>query len=179
MQDWNVVVSVPEHGFKQTREFLGAWGPVRRTEFYNVLVMRIDDIPAFLAGLQQRVMENPDVQGFLGRVVPITDTFVFQSPEEFEAKARDAVTAYLSHLSGKRFHVRMHRRGFKGRLSSQEEERFLDVFLLESLAQQGTPGRVAFDDPDAIIALETVGQQAGLSLWTRQDLQRYPFLKLD
>jgi hypothetical protein len=29
------------------------------------------------------------------------------------------------------------------------------------------------------VAVETVGTQAGLSLWTREDLKRYPFLRLD
>lgn len=104
---------------------------------------------------------------------------MFQSPEEFEAKAREAVGSWLTRLAGKSFHVRLHRRGFKRRLSSQEEERSLDTFLLQSLEQRGTPGRITFDDPDAIIAVETVGQRAGFSLWTREDMQRYPFLKLD
>jgi hypothetical protein len=51
--------------------------------------------------------------------------------------------------------------------------------LLEALKKANTPGRITFDDPDAILALETVDCQAGLSLWTRQELQRYPFLRLD
>jgi hypothetical protein len=56
---------------------------------------------------------------------------------------------------------------------------FLDKVLLEALAQAGTPGQITFDDPDAIVAVETVGNRAGLALWTREDLQRYPFLNLD
>jgi hypothetical protein len=35
-------------------------------------------------------------------------------------------------LIGKRFHVRMHRRGFNGKLSSQQEAQFLDGFLFAS-----------------------------------------------
>jgi tRNA(Ser,Leu) C12 N-acetylase TAN1 len=37
---------------------------------------------------------------------------------------------------------------------------------------------VSFDNPDAIIAVETIGNQAGMSLWFREDLQRYPFLHI-
>ncbi|HXE96756.1 MAG TPA: THUMP domain-containing protein, partial [Dongiaceae bacterium] len=77
------------------------------------------------------------------------------------------------------FHVRMHRRGFKGKLSSAEEERFLDEILLQRLEDAGTPGKVAFDDPDVIIALETIGQQAGLSLFGRDELKRYSLLHVD
>jgi tRNA(Ser,Leu) C12 N-acetylase TAN1 len=39
--------------------------------------------------------------------------------------------------------------------------------------------RVSFADPDYILALETVGQRAGLSLWDRVQRARYPFLGLD
>jgi len=55
----------------------------------------------------------------------------------------------------------------------------LDEALLETLEHRGTPGRIDFDDPDFILDVETVGQRAGMSLWTREDLHRYPFLKLD
>ena len=65
----------------------------------------------------------------------------------------------------------MHRRGFKGKLSTMDEERFLDTYLLEALEMARTPGRITFTDPDAIIALETVGPRAGLALWTREDLR--------
>ena len=85
----------------------------------------------------------------------------------------------MPELAQKSFHVRMHRRGFKGRLSSPEEERFLDDLLLTALEEVGTPGRISFDDPDATIAIETVGQRAGLSFWRRSDLERYPFLRID
>jgi tRNA(Ser,Leu) C12 N-acetylase TAN1 len=47
------------------------------------------------------------------------------------------------------------------------------------LEMAGAEGEITFEDPDAILALETVGTRAGLSLWTREDLQRYPLLHLD
>ena len=34
-------------------------------------------------------------------------------------------------------------------------------------------------DPDAILAVETIGTEGGMSLWTREDLTAYPFLGLD
>ena len=75
--------------------------------------------------------------------------------------------------------MRMHRRGFKGRLSSHEKERFLDDILLEALRKAGTPGHITFENPDAIIAVETIMNWAGLSLWTREQLQRYPFIRFN
>jgi tRNA(Ser,Leu) C12 N-acetylase TAN1 len=137
MEDWNVVVTLREGDFANTCEILKELGKVARTDYYNVLAMRVEDVAAF-----------PDEQ-------------------------------WLPELAGKSFHVRMHRRGFKGRISSQHEERFLDEILLTSLDKHGAPGRISFDDPDVIIDLETIGQRAGLSMWTRAQRLRYPLLKLD
>jgi tRNA(Ser,Leu) C12 N-acetylase TAN1 len=38
---------------------------------------------------------------------------------------------------------------------------------------------VKFDDPDAIVMIETVGERAGVSVFTREDKQRCPFLRFD
>lgn len=73
----------------------------------------------------------------------------------------------------------MQRRGFKGRLSSLEEEKMPDEFLLELTKERGNPGHVTFEGPDVIIAVETVAHRAGLSLWTHEDLQRYPFVRVE
>ncbi len=179
MFHWNVVVSLREHGFRRAFKLLQGLGAVYTTDFLNVLVMEVSNISRFLETLNAWVSDDPNLLKFLARVVPVTSTFSFQSPEEFETKAQEAVLYWLPQLAGKSFHVRMHRRGFKGRISSHDEERFLDHILLEELGKMGNPGRITFEDPDAIIVVETVGQQAGLSCWTREDLQRYPLLKLD
>jgi len=145
----------------------------------NVLVMEVSNIPRFLETLNAWVSDDPSLLQLIARVVPVTCTFSFQSPEEFETKAKEAVLYWLPSLAGKRFHVRMHRRGFKGRISSLEEEHFLDKILLEELGKIGSPGHITFENPDAILVVETVGQQVGLSCWTREDLQHYPLLRLD
>ena len=86
---------------------------------------------------------------------------------------------WLPKLAGKRFYVRLHRRGFKGILSSPQEERFLDDAILEGLQQAGTHGQIGFDDPDVVIDIETVDNRAGVSLWTREDIRRFAFLRPD
>jgi tRNA(Ser,Leu) C12 N-acetylase TAN1 len=178
-RDWNVVVSVREGGFNRARKLLRELGAVSPSGFLNLLVMRVDDPKRLLEALAERAAQQPDALDFLGRAVPVSSTFTFQSPAEFEARARDAALAFLPELAGKGFHVRRYRHGFKGRLSSQEEERLLGTALLEALEKAGTPGRVAFEDPDVILAVETLGNRAGLSLWTREELRRYPLLRLD
>lgn len=179
MQEWNAVISVHEHGFKRARDVLRGFGEVKRTEFFNVLLMRAEDLPAMLEALRTRMLERPESLSFLARLIPVTHAFIFKSAEEFESKAREIILSWAPRLAGKRFYVRIRRRGFKGRISSPEEERLLDTFLLEELEKAGTSGSISFEDPGAVIAVETVGNWAGLSLVTREDLETYPFIKLD
>jgi tRNA(Ser,Leu) C12 N-acetylase TAN1 len=179
MQESNVVINLNERGIRQAYKKLSIFGSIRKTGFFNVLMMRADNLSAMLETLRQWTLEDPGSLSFLSRVIPVTNTFTFQSPEEFEAKAREAVLQWVPALAGKGFHVRMRRRGFKGRLSSLEEEHFLDRVLLESMEETGTPGHITFEDPDAIVSVETLAHWAGLSLWSREDLKRYPFIGLD
>lgn len=177
MQQWNVVVTV--HDFKRACDMLGAFGRVQRTDFYNTLLMKAEDIDHMLESLRNRSLENPEFLKPVSRLIPVTSTFTFQSPDEFENRTREAIMVWVSELAGKGFHVRMHRRGLKGRLSGHEEEQMLDDIFLEALKDAGTPGHISFKDPDAVIAIETVANWAGLSLWSREQLQRYPFIRVD
>lgn len=176
---WNVVVTVQEGGYQEALKALRKFGEVGRTEYFNLLTLRVPDYRHFIEELREEGERDPRLVHCLAGVVPVIQTFSFQSPAEFEEKARQAVCAWLPVLEWKSFHVRMHRRGFKGKLSSMEEEQRLDHYLLEALELAGTAGRISFDDPDAIIAVETVGGHAGLSLWSRDDLRRYPLLHLN
>jgi tRNA(Ser,Leu) C12 N-acetylase TAN1 len=179
MQGWNVVINLNIRGARQAYEKLGVFGTIRKTGFFNVLFMKVEDVPAMLETMRNWVEEDPRALSFLSRAVPAAVTFTFQSPEEFEAGAAEAVLNWAPSLAGKRFHVRMRRRGFKGRLSSLDEEHFLDKILLEATEKTGAAGKIAFDEPDAIISVETIGPWAGVSIWSREELKRYPFIGLD
>jgi tRNA(Ser,Leu) C12 N-acetylase TAN1 len=179
VQQWNAVINLSERGARQAYKKLGVFGLVRKTGFLNVLVMKADDLQGMIGTLQRWTQEDPQSLSFLSRLIPATVTFTFQSPEEFRARAAAAVLQWAPALAGKGFHVRMRRRGFKGRLSSLDEEHFLDNTLLGALEKAGAPGHITFDGPDAIIAVETVGPWAGLSIWSSEELQRYPFIRLD
>jgi tRNA(Ser,Leu) C12 N-acetylase TAN1 len=179
MKDWNVVVSVNEKGFNQAVNILKEFGPISKTEFFNVLVMKVEDIAGMCDTLKKRMEEDPSFLSFLSRLIPVTKSFIFQTPDEFEQKVKETVSEWVPQLEGKGFHVRMHRRGFKGRLSSLEEEKMLDEFLLELTKESGNPSHVTFEGPDVIIAVETVAHRAGLSLWTHEDLQKYPFVRVE
>jgi tRNA(Ser,Leu) C12 N-acetylase TAN1 len=141
--------------------------------------MKVDNIRNFLETLREWVKEDTHILSLISRVMPVTQTFNFQSAEEFEEKATEAASKWISMLADRSFHVRMYRRGFKGKIASNEEECFLDDFLLDALKKEVMKGDISFQNPDAIVVVETVGSQAGMSIWTREDLDRYPFLRLD
>src|SRR3990170_663380 len=178
-QDWNVVVSVSGDCYKRARKLLRSFGAVEHTDYYNVLTLAVTDVPGFLETLRQAVEQEPELRDCIARAIPATHHFLFQSAEEFEAQAKAVAAQFAPQLTGKSFYVRMHRRGFRNRLASPHEERLLDEFLLDALERAGAPGSIRFTDPDAVIAVETVGPWAGLSLWKREDLRRYPFVRVD
>ena len=59
MDEWNVVVTVRDHGYTRARRVLGRLGPVAGRPFYNVLVMRTDDILAFLEAVDDLLARTP------------------------------------------------------------------------------------------------------------------------
>lgn len=179
MTKWNIVITIQEHFFQQAWQCLKPFGLLAKTDFYNVLVMQTVDTQQTLQQLQKKLTADAVLQTAISRVMPVTHGFTFQSAEQFETQARAVVETLLPKVANKTFHVRMHRRGFKGRLSTIEEEKFLDTFILDQLKQSGSPCKINFDNPDVIIAVETVAQQAGISIWSREDIERYPILKLD
>lgn len=178
MRDWNVVAIVARDRFKAACDLLQPLGPVKRTHFYNTVVMKAADVPALLETMREWTAKYPDASEVLARLAPTSDRFRFETAEEFESKAREALFRFLPQLAGKRFFVRVHRRDLHSRFSESEAEHSLGSALFDELKKRGTPGRVDFHDPDAIVDVETVDDEAGVACWTREDLQRYPFLKL-
>ncbi|HWB14636.1 MAG TPA: THUMP domain-containing protein [Pirellulales bacterium] len=179
MKDWNVVVIVAQDHFKAACRLLEPLGPVKRTHFYNTLVMRVEDVRAFLETLREWMATYPDTTEALARVAPVTSRFEFASAEEFEQQAQKILSSYVPQLAGKRFHVRLHRRDRKSTIARSAEERLLGEMLFEALADSAQSGQVDFSDPDAVVDVETVDQQAGMAIWTREELKRYPFLNPD
>jgi tRNA(Ser,Leu) C12 N-acetylase TAN1 len=177
--DWNVVVTIHEEGFKPAKRVLREAGTIWPTDYHDVLVMKVEDPRVFTDWLAARVAREPGLLNFISRVVPTARVFDFHDAEEFDTRARAAMLGFLPELAGKSFHVRMHRRGFKRQLSAHDEERRLGADLFEALKAAGTPATVRFDDPDAVVVIETVGERAGLALFSREDMQRCPFLRFD
>lgn len=179
MHDWNVIVTVYEDGYPYARRLLHQLGPVERTSYHNVLTMMVENPLSVLNAIEKHAVEEPRIYDSIARIVPALASFSFETPSEFEEKAKSVVLGWLPRLANSSFHVRLHRRGFKHKLLSPNEERFLDDTVLEGLKKAGTPGSISFSNADSIIAIDTIDNRAGMALWTREDLARHPLLRPD
>jgi len=180
VDDWNVVATVfDQQGYREAKSILSEFGSVEQTEFYNVLVVKVADVKSFTEAISQLVQQTPGVMNDISRLAPSHANFNFSDARDFERKAKDVVLEWVSELGDRSFYLRLHRRGLRGEINSPQEERFLDDALLSELESLGTPGRITFEDPDVIIDVETVGNRAGVSKWSRKELEKFDFLRID
>lgn len=179
MNDWNLVITVFQDGFRRVLRALRALGLIERSPYHNVLVMKVDDPVALLAVIESKTEQDTALYDSISRVAPATRNFDFQSAEEFLTCAKFVLTEWSAALVGRTFHVRLHRRGTKHDLGTQDTERALDNVILEATQKAGMPAKVSFADPDAVVAVDTIDDRAGLSLWTREDLVRHRLLRPD
>jgi len=179
VKDWNVVISVYQDGFRRALRVLGKLGRIERSPFHNVLVMRVEDPVALLEAVERKTEEDTALYDAISRIAPAMRTLEFHSAEEFKEKLGPILLEWSARLAGRSLHVRLHRRGDKHDLRTPDTERFLDDLLLEATAAAGAPCRISYTDPDAVIAIDTVDDRAGVSLWTRDDLARHRLLRPD
>jgi hypothetical protein len=64
VKDWNVVVTVYQDGFRPALQALQKLGPVERSPYHNLLVMKVDDQAGMAlwtrAGLARHRLLRPD-----------------------------------------------------------------------------------------------------------------------
>ena len=180
MKDWNAVVTVyDKDGYRLAKRLMSRFGRIDSTDYFNVLVMKVPDVDDFTREIFELFEQTPGFLNEISRVVPAHATIEFQSPQEFNEKASAVLRDWSERLAGKSFYIRLHRRGFKGRIASPDAERTLDDSVLERLRELDCPGRIDFEDPDFVIDIEMVGNRAGFSIWSRQELNRFDFLHVD
>jgi tRNA(Ser,Leu) C12 N-acetylase TAN1 len=176
---WNAVVTLRGEHFAEGVDALKRHGAVIPSPFSNVITMRVDDLEGILDDLLAALAADPHVRASVSRFVPLQHTFTFRSNDEFERNVAATSSEWTEDLAGKSFHVRVHRRGGDTMLDAADEAALVGQVVLDALEAAGTNGRVVFDDPDAVIDIETIDNDAGMSLWTRDDLNDYPFLRVE
>lgn len=176
--NWNIIVtSLPGSGceYRLLHE-LRSMGQFHMTEFKDVCTGYVEDVTNSLEAIRQAEAEGAPWTRDLGRVIPVEKTFHF-TPETLVEQLKEAVTPYVSRISGGTFHVRLERRGLIGQVISPEVERSIADHLFALAEKEGRQLMTAFKNADYIVAAETVGHECGVALLTRELRQRYPFVK--
>ncbi|MDI6854292.1 MAG: THUMP domain-containing protein [Deltaproteobacteria bacterium] len=177
MKDWNVVLTSHMGEEHRLLQEVADYGEFHRSGFREVLIGKVPDPAEFMEILKHSWETQPFLSGILSTATPVDRLFSF-STEELMDRLRQESLAFLPRLEGKAFYVRVKRRGHKGEISSQEVEQALDRFLLDELAARGREGRIDFHNPDAILFVEIIHNQCGLTVITPEMKQRYPFIKV-
>ena len=152
-------------------------GKFRRGGYRNVIVGQVDDVPAFLVAVREALASEPLLPTALAKVVPVETLVRFDAANAVESFAA-ATEPLLDRLGSGSFFVRLERRGLKGRLHTPTVERDLADRVWRALEARGHLPRVAFRDPDAVLVVETIGDEAGIGVLTRAVRQAYPFVKV-
>ena len=176
--DWNIVVTCQQGGQRAVRRALHPLVRLRRSGFRNVLVGRVDDVEAFLAAVAELLERRRSLGAALGKVRVIEHTFAVDV-ERFHEQLAAAAAALIDQLVGQSFHVRVERRGHKGVINTQSTEKALGDFLYGELESRGHAPTVTFTDPDVVVAVELIGDVAGIGLVPRERCQRFPFARVD
>jgi tRNA(Ser,Leu) C12 N-acetylase TAN1 len=177
MKDWNILVTIPPGQARELLPVLNRLGEFARSEFKGILTGRVEDVERFLEEVRRASEEHAEWIPFLLRVLPLERTFLF-TPQTFEAQLQEAVTPFVRRMSDGTFHVRLERRGHKGKIVSPEVERRLGEYMMNVATQQGKKLHVSFQDSNYVVAAETVGNRCGVTLVTRERRARYPFVKI-
>jgi THUMP domain-containing protein len=137
----------------------------------------VQDRQAFFDQLLHCEENEPGFLFPLARLVLLDRTFIFTT-DTLVPLLKSEVLGYADQIGSGSFHVRVERRGHKDEIHSRQIEQALADALIESLSTRGHTPHVEFHDPDAVIAIEIVGNECGVGLITKSLRERYPFVKV-
>jgi tRNA(Ser,Leu) C12 N-acetylase TAN1 len=174
---WNILATSLEGRRDALLVSLRKLGQFRPAGYRNVVAGLVADREVFLGRVRDALRVDMLLPTALAKIVPVDATLRFEPVDPLPALA-DAVEPMLDRLGGGTFFVRCERRGLKGRLHSPTLERDLADRIWRALEARGHTPRVAFQDPDAVLVVETLGDEAGIGVITRALRQQYPFVKV-
>lgn len=177
MKDWNVILTAYMNKGRQLLRMVDSLGDFQGSGFHEVFIGKVPGLDKFLEDLRRLWEEEPDLSEVLSTVVPIRQVFPF-TLENLLPRLQKETQDLLNDIGDSPFYVRLKRRGHKGELSSLSIEQELDSFLKELCARRGQRCRIDFDEAEKIIVIETIHNQCGIGLVSREMKARYPFIKV-
>ena len=176
MRPWNVLATSLEGRRAALLISLRRLGEFRPGGYRNVVIGQVESA-AFLDRVRDALTKDLHLPTVLAKVIPVERNVRFDPVDPLPALGT-AAEEFLDRLAAGSFFVRLERRGLKGRLHSPTLERALADRIWRALEARGHSPRVDFTDPDSVLVVETLGDEAGLGLVTRGLRREYPFVKV-
>ena len=178
MRQWNLIVTIvpgPRH-VRDTLAQLRRLGEFTPSSFKDVCTGQVPDVTRFLEVVRAARDAGERWAHLIARVIPVERTFTF-TPESLTELIKGAVAPFVEHMRSGTFHVRIERRGLAGRIATQEIERAVADHLFSLAQAHAMQLETDFEAPDFVVAAETLGDQCGVALITRETSSRYPFVQ--
>jgi tRNA(Ser,Leu) C12 N-acetylase TAN1 len=177
VKEWNVVLTCRRNGERGALKQLKYFGRFVPTGFRDVLRGFVTDRPMFYDELLKgREMRDP-VWRYVSRIVPIDVIFSF-TLETFRERLGEAIDGLAPRVPPGPFYVRIERRGHKGEIPTPEVEREMDGRIISAHGRQGQASHVSFDAFRSAVAVETFHDVGGAGVISREETEKYPFLKV-
>ena len=179
LRDWNVVATVDPERFGPAKFDLMQLGRVGETNFPGVVVMRVPGIDEFLGQLEHHLTGTSNFFEAVRTVRPVYRHFTFETPESFRSRIVEMVLQAAPSLQGRSFDARVTLRGVTEELDAESMRRDLREAICERLEDEGERAVVETERADVVLDVESVERSGGLALWSRAEIERYPFLGFD
>lgn len=169
--EYNILMTARRGEGDYLMEDLEGLGEFDKSGFRDVLIGKVEDVDRFLEELNSRGFPS------LSRVVPIDQSFKFD-PSDFEEKLADVIAPYAEEIeAGETYEVDFTRRGYKGKINTQEVEREAGSVIWKELEGRDIEPEVDLEDPDKTVVVETIGDLCLVGLVTRRMKDKYYLLK--
>jgi hypothetical protein len=177
VRPWNVLATSAEGQRDVLLAALRRLGPFRGGGYRNVAIGLVDAPLAFLDRVAEALATSRALRTALARLIPI-ETVVPFDPRDPTAALEPATAPFIDRLAAGPFFVRVERRGNKGTVHSADIERALGAHVYEALVARGHTPKVSFGQAHAVLAIEMLGDTAGLSVIPRSLTDHHPFVRI-
>jgi tRNA(Ser,Leu) C12 N-acetylase TAN1 len=161
---------------RQVLDQLRRLGQFAPSSFKDVCVGRVNDAGRFLEDVRGARANAEGWANLIARVIPVQRVFTF-TPESFADKLKEAVAPFVDDMRSGSFYMRVERRGLAGKIPTQQVERAVADHLFGVAQGRGLQLATDFENPDYVVVAETLGDQCGVALITRELSSRYPFVQ--
>jgi len=145
--------------------------------FRDVLVGHLEERPRFLEEIRKGREVRDPLWRYVRRVIPIDEVFSF-TLETFRESLGVVIDGIADRVPPGPFYVRLERRGHKGEIPTPEVEKEMGGRIIALHEANGKASRIDFKEFRCVVAVETFGDVGGVGIILREEIERFPFLKV-